>query len=182
MAVLNALLSGGTRTPDDYYPTPVSATRALLPHIADFSRTIWEPCCGTGAISKELKRAGFRTIDHDLRDYGFGQPGLDFIKTNERAADAVITNPPFRDAELFIKHMHKLGVAQMALLLKINYWSAARRIGLFELWRPSKILPLTWRLDFTGAGAPHTDCMWVLWNGRAIKQTTFELLQQSETE
>jgi hypothetical protein len=39
------------------------------------------------------------------------------------------------------------------------------------------IAPLTWRLDFTGAGAPHTNCQWVIWD-RLDFITTFELLRK----
>ena len=175
MAILNAMLSGGQRMPADYYPTPASATRALLPYIAHFPRPIWEPACGDGAISRVLNAQGIATIDQDLHDYHFGQSGKCFFREVERPCDSLVTNPPFEHAEDFIRHAHKLGVTHMALLLKSNYWSAARRIRLFELWRPSRILALTWRLDFTGAGAPHTDCIWVLWEGQST-QTSFDLL------
>ena len=39
--------------------------------------------------------------------------------------------------------------------------------------------PLTWRLDFTGAGAPHTDCQWVIWEGLAF-ETSFQPLQRPD--
>jgi hypothetical protein len=66
----------------------------------------------------------------------------------------------------------------MALLLKINFWNAStERRKTWETWRPYLVAPLTWRLDFTGAGRPHTDCMWCLWdNEYPYPETQFEPL------
>src|SRR5690348_3428903 len=163
MAVLKAMTSGGVRRELDFYPTPPEATRALLPLIKHWPREVWEPCCGDGAISKILQQEGFCTISDDIVDRGFGGV-YDFFETIIPALPTLITNPPFGRADDFIRHAHKIGVQRMALILKINFWSAKKRRLLWYQWQPYLIAPLTWRLDFTGAGSPHTDCMWCLWD------------------
>jgi hypothetical protein len=177
MAILNAMLSGGTRAQNDAYPTPGSATLALIPYIQEWKGApIWECACGSGAISKRLLENSFQVISSDLYDYGFGRTGFNFLK-EEPLASTIITNPPFNLSAKFIERAIANKTERMALLLKSNYWHVAKRIKLFHRWRPKLILAFTWRLDFTGAGAPHTDCSWIIWEGQS-NQTQFELLVQ----
>lgn len=166
MAVLKAMTSGGVRRELDFYPTPPEATRALLPLIWHWGWCdIWEPCCGEGAISKVFQVTGrFGTISSDIVDHGFGAVA-DFFQFKRPESKTIVTNPPFNRADEFIRHSHKIGVQRMALILKMNFWNAhTKRRETWETWRPYLIAPLTWRLDFTGAGRPHTDCMWCLWD------------------
>ena len=77
--------------------------------------------------------------------------------------DWIITNPPFSLAEKFIERAWEFK-KPFALLLKSQYWHAARRYDLFERCTPSAIFPLTWRPDFLGeGGSPLMDVMWVVW-------------------
>jgi hypothetical protein len=174
--ILEAINSGGVRRELDYYRTPPSATLALLPLIANWPREVWEPCCGDGAISKILETAGFVVQSSDLADRGYGAV-QDFFEVKSPRHKTIITNAPFGRAHDFIRHAHSLGVQRIALLLKANFFSSKRSLGVWNTWRPRIIAPLTWRLDFTGAGAPHTDCQWVLWDGLAF-QTSIRLLQR----
>src|SRR5215469_6386229 len=153
MAVLKAITSGGVRRELDFYPTPPEATRALLPLVKHWPNVIWEPCCGDGAISRVLIENDFTVISHDIADHGYGVSGRDFFanQCSWTGMRTVITNPPFGRAAEFIEHAHKIGIERMALILKINFWSAKKRMALFAQWRPYLIAPLTWRLDFTGA-------------------------------
>ncbi|HAU29820.1 MAG TPA: hypothetical protein DCW68_06920 [Rhodospirillaceae bacterium] len=155
------------RQADDFYPTPADVTRALIAEerVALAAQpAIWEPACGSGAISKVMEHEGFRVISSDLRDYGYGTTA-DFLKTQEAPCTAIVTNPPFRIAEDFILHARRLGVSYLALLLKSQFWNAKSRLSLFNEWRPHTIYPLTWRPDFLDRGAPTMDVMWVVWRG-----------------
>jgi len=150
----------------DFYPTPWQATEALLlaergclsPH-----DEIWEPACGDGAISEVVKLHGYHVVSTDIADRGYGGV-LDFLKADVSPAKAVITNPPFVVAEEFIRHCDKLRIDYFAMLLKCNYFHADCRVALFRDVTPTRIYPLSWRLDFTGGGANHFDCMWVVWD------------------
>jgi hypothetical protein len=77
----------------EFYPTPPEATHALL-SVERFDGTIWEPACGTGWISKELILAGYEVVSTDLVDYGYGEPGRDFLAEREPRAKHIVTNPP----------------------------------------------------------------------------------------
>lgn len=168
----------GAREKDDFYPTPPEATEALLTlNLWGGSRKVWEPACGDGAISRVLARAGNDVVSTDLIDRGFGTGGVDFLKATSLLAPIVITNPPFKLAEQFIRHALDLGAETVAMLLKMTFWNAAKRIPLFEEHPPAIIAPLTWRLDFTGGGAPTMDCGWAVWvAGYAPCTTHFRLL------
>jgi hypothetical protein len=167
--MLKAALVGASRgrAPKDFYATPPKAVEALLPDIADFPRTIWEPACGDGAMARELERGGYTVIGTDLvnRGYGYLDGGVDFLKTSSRLADAIVTNPPFGGlAAKFIKHaVLTLRVPFAAFLINTNFWHAELYSKIFDARRPSAVLPLTWRLDFTGTGRPYFNCMWTVW-------------------
>ncbi|SFL43618.1 hypothetical protein SAMN04488036_11513 [Shimia haliotis] len=78
----------------EFYPTPPEAVRALL-SVERFDGSIWEPACGDGAISKVLIEAGYQVVSTDLIDRGYGQGGLNFLKSTKPLAKNIITNPPY---------------------------------------------------------------------------------------
>ena len=71
--------SGFDRRVHDFYATPNWVTEALLRHV-QFRGRVWEPCCGTGAITSVLQRHGYDVTSTDIADHGFGTPGVDFLK------------------------------------------------------------------------------------------------------
>ncbi len=165
MINLGAALAGGggARRPNDFYPTPWEATVALLKEVK-FPHLIWEPACGDGAMSEVLNMWGYTTHSSDIEDRGFGAV-KDFLKTEAPPYGdyfAIVTNPPFNLARQFIIHAQKL-TPIVAMLLKSQFWHAASRLPLYGKHPPSRVLPLTWRLDFTGGGAPTMDCLWCVW-------------------
>jgi hypothetical protein len=90
----------------DFYETPPEATRALL-DVESFDGVIWEPANGRGAISRVLRAAGHRVVATDIADYGAPDAiaGVDFL-TQLAAPDGVkivVTNPPFRFADEFVR-------------------------------------------------------------------------------
>lgn len=159
-----------------FYPTPPEGTIALLESVygppGDF---VWEPACGDGAICRVLEARGFDVKASDVSDRGYGKTRVDFLGLSAPWADQIVTNPPFGIAHKFIEHAHRLGVSYAAFLLKSNYYSAARRLPLFARFRPRAVLPLTWRLDFTGDGSPTMDCAWFVFD-RSGRPTAFEPL------
>lgn len=78
----------------DFYPTPPEAVRALLA-LETFSGPIWEPACGEGAISEELKAAGYDVVSTDLIPRGYGEGGVDFLLAKVARGKTIITNPPY---------------------------------------------------------------------------------------
>ena len=99
--------SGNTnkeRPKSDFYQTPYSMTEQLLQN-EEFIGNVLEPSCGKGAISKVLKEHNFEVTAQDY-DEGLG---IDFLKFNKKF-DNIITNPPFRLANEFVKKSLELPI------------------------------------------------------------------------
>lgn len=150
----------GKRKKSDFYPTPPEATQALLDFLRlDRRANIWEPACGEGDMVEVLVKNGYSVRATDL------QTGTDFLTTEHNFSDWIITNPPFSLSEQFIRKCAEYGVP-FALLLKSQYWHAARRLALFSEITPTYVLPLTWRPDFffkERGGSPLMDVIWCVW-------------------
>ena len=167
----------------DFYPSPPDVTVALMDFLKLPEDTdIWEPASGDGAMSRILERYVDSVASTDLRDepsiYGHG--GVDFLNYDEvkfhgrPQPDWIITNPPFNLSEGFIRKALSI-TPNVAMLLKSQYWHAARRLSLFTECQPAYVLPLTWRPAFLEAergSSPLMDVIWVVWKGQ-VSTTEF---------
>lgn len=150
----------------DLYPTPGEASQVLI----DFLKlprnvTIYEPACGFGHMAKAWQMNGYKVVASDLFDYGYGEPGLNFIYSSFKDYDWLITNPPFSLAHDFIEKAYANG-KPFALLLKQQFWNAGERRELFLQTRPTHFLPLTWRVNFKHNPKHNKSTMdtaWVIW-------------------
>jgi hypothetical protein len=150
------------RPATDFYPTPEPVTQALLDHLMlPKMLTIWEPACGEGHMVKVLRANGYVVRDSDI------QTGTDFLEVEDCPESFIITNPPFNQAEAFIRHASKLNPeCGFAFLLKSQYWHSASRLKLFREIQPQFVLPLTWRPDFlfgAKSGSPTMEVLWTVW-------------------
>lgn len=168
--------SSANRKPSDFYPTPPECTQALLDFLGLHKEyVIWEPACGEGHISEVLKFNGYQVISTDLHDRGYGDGIEDFLTSEGKECDMIITNPPFSHAEEFIRKCLSLG-KPFALLLKSQYWHSAKRRDLFFEHKPAWVLPLTWRPDFEfgkRGGSPTMEAMWVVWDSMPCVDTSY---------
>jgi hypothetical protein len=155
---------GTTRGPlsergPDLYETPRAAILALM-RVKKLPDKIWEPAAGRGAISRELKAAGHMVIATDLLAHEGADEdiaaGVDFLATKgNRGVDAIVTNPPYRHADAFIRHGLKLGLPVFALL-RLAYLEGAARSDLidghlWEVWVGIERLPKMNRDGWEGA-------------------------------
>ena len=113
---------------DDLYETPEVAVRALL-KIEPVPLTVWEPACGPGAIVRVLRASGRSVIATDLVDYACpdSAAGVDFLM-ELRAPDgvpAIVTNPPFKNAEAFVAKALDL-VPEVYMLLRLAFLEGER--------------------------------------------------------
>lgn len=117
---------------DDLYETPAVAVEALL--LAEpIPRVVWEPACGPGAISRALLDAGHTVYSSDLRDYGFGLAGLNFLAARELppGVQAIVTNPPYKDANAFVSTAIAL-CPLVAMLLRLPFLESEGRRAILE--------------------------------------------------
>lgn len=159
--------SAADRSATDFYPTPPEATFAVAQWLNLYQKTVWEPACGAGHMSRALSECGAKVISSELYGQGFGIEGVDYLKAPlPDGVDFIVTNPPFKLAEQFINRSINHGLP-FAMLLKSQYWHSAKRRALFERHRPRAVLPLTWRPDFhfgSKGGSPTMECIWTVWD------------------
>ncbi len=124
-----ALRAVPRRLPNEFYPTPPEATRALL-SVETFDGSIWEPACGEGAIASVLTDAGHKVVATDLVDYGYGIARTDFLKELRPRAKHIITNPPYGSglADAFItKALDFAAQTRGTVAMLLNLASLAHR-------------------------------------------------------
>lgn len=182
MTHLGQMMTGGDRggrEKDDFYPTPEACTRALVEAEGDrMPQSIWEPACGTGAISRVLEASGRTVLSTDLVDRGYGRAGVDFLMEPFGGPFAIVTNPPFKLAKQFIRKAFDLGSNYTAIFLKATFWHATSRTDFFNSHRPERIYAMNWRPDFDGRGQPTMDCIWCVWGGGPAEATHYEILRK----
>lgn len=165
-------------SPDDF-PTPPWATRGLLEHIIDHTEslthlTCLEPACGAGHMAKVLKEYFAEVQSSDAFTYGYGAV-RDFIEEPYKASsfDWVITNPPFRLAEEFVRVALPIARKGVAILARTVFLeSVGRYEGIFREVPPSKFaqfverVPMVrGRLDMKATTA--TGYAWLVWEKKS---------------
>jgi hypothetical protein len=171
--------AGNMRAPlaerkDDLYETPGVAVRSLLLVERRLPMTLWEPACGPGAIVRELRAAGRMVIATDLVDYGCPDSAgrCDFLMepAAPSAAEAIVTNPPFKLAHEFVEHARRL-VPKTYMLLRLAFLESERRRGLFSagdlarVWVFSRRLPMMHRAGWEGRKANSAMAFaWFVWD------------------
>jgi len=120
--------SGYQRKPLDQYETPAWVTLALIPHLPEFIGKIWEPASGSGKMVAALRQTGFDVVGSDITQ------GVDFLRqAPETGVSAIITNPPYALARVFIERaLHFDDTRIVAMLLRTDFDHAASRAHLFS--------------------------------------------------
>ena len=131
------------RIPNEFYPTPPEAVRALL-SVETFDGVIWEPACGEGAIAKELAASGHEVVSTDRYDYGFGASGINFLAERNSRARHIVTNPPYGSglADAFLLKALALTRptgGKVALLLNLASLCHPSRTALWRNHPPARI-------------------------------------------
>jgi hypothetical protein len=178
------------REKDDFYPTPPEPTRAFLHAEIDRLREfggIWEPAVGDGAMAREMSALGLIVFGSDLVDRGCGAEIKNFHDYDAPMERAIVTNPPFAECgwgngkARWLKHaLDVLDVEYMALLLNWN-WPGAGGLAPFLAQHPiSRIYLMTWKIDFTGQGAPPMLNAWFVFDKAHQGETVFRTLSRKD--
>jgi len=169
----------------DFYPTPPWATRALCVHvIGDLWRrySVWDPACGEGDMARPLTEYFRRVHASDIHDYSitgnkwcqdrvvdFLWPGSESPCIAAQGVDWIITNPPFRLADQFIRRGLELATVGVAVLVRSGFLEGMERYRkLFSVTPPAivaqfaeRVPMVKGRLDEDASSA--TAYCWIVW-------------------
>ncbi len=171
----------------DDFPTQPWATRALIEHVLmpvlvlsvkDLGgMSVWEPACNRGHMAEPLAENFGEVISSDICDYRWAgqQATCDFLfpqSQPEAAARAnwVVTNPPFRLAEQFIRRSFDLpNWRGSAFIVRTSFLeSVGRYEALFCSNPPAIIAQFSERVPMvkgrlTKTGSTATAYCWLVW-------------------
>lgn len=162
------------REEHDYYATEPRVIDELFA-VEDFGDTIWEPACGEGHLSKEIEKYAKSVFSTDLIDRKFGTGGVDFFFVLDVWHGDIITNPPYKFAEEFVRHsmelIEKSWVAKLkvAMFLKLTFLEGQKRKKLFEKYPPKKVYVFSQRRKcalngkFEDTGSSAAAYAWFIW-------------------
>ena len=172
----------GSDEPDDFL-TPPWATRALCEKILLFNSNrkmwdAWEPACGRGYMSATLEEYFETVYSTDKYEYGYG--GVqDFLNSPSSQRVAwIITNPPYKYAEEFIREARLRARRGVAMLVRTSFIESVGRYNrLFKDSPPTTVaqfserVPMVkGRLDKNASTA--TSYCWLIWNNDTPFQNT----------
>jgi hypothetical protein len=154
----------------DLYETPPEATIALLKH-EELPSPILEPCCGPGAITRVLRAAGHRVYGCDIHRYNDYQDGVgDFLTLPSTSFACIVTNPPYNQADKFVRHALKL-CPHVCMLLRFAFFESERRTAILEnaglktVYLFRKRLPMMHRHGWSGRHATSSiPFAWFVWH------------------
>ncbi len=166
---------------DDLYETPEPATRVLL-KAESLPHSIWEPAAGRGAIVRVLRAAGHRVLASDLVDYK--EPshfvGRDFLMERlPQGCEAIVTNPPFKLADQFVRHALELSPI-VIMLLRLAYLESERRRDILEHSHLARVhvfrnrLPMMHRDGYSRTsrqGSSAIPFAWFVWDASHVGPT-----------
>lgn len=165
------------RQKEDWYVTPRHVTEALIER-EYFTGTIWEPACGDGAMSKVLIGYGYNVISSDLFDRGYGETGVDFLKSEYDfigkrigiRAHNIITNPPYSRGILnkFIYKAVSETPRKVCMVMRIQALETLPRREIFKEFPPARVWVFSDRVMMLNGGQETKDksqmCYaWFVW-------------------
>tara|TARA_R100000315_G_C5233806_1_gene144875 strand:- start:1190 stop:1756 length:567 start_codon:yes stop_codon:yes gene_type:complete len=125
------------REQHDYYATePVALEKFLDAYVKRdgciLRQNIWEPACGEGHLSEVLLDRGYRVQSTDLINRGYGDGVVDFLEFDvDIGYTDILTNPPFKLAEEFVRHGLKLA-DRVIIFQRIHFLESQKRYQLFQ--------------------------------------------------
>jgi hypothetical protein len=122
------------REENDFYATNPEALELFLSEQTfGIANNVWECACGEGHLSKKLEEWKFKVKSSDLINRGYGEV-LDFLKFEGNWDGDILTNPPFKLADEFVKKgmsILKEG-NKLILFLKVQFLESESRYKLFK--------------------------------------------------
>ncbi len=174
----------------DFYETPVVATAALL-RVEKLPLIIWEPAAGNGAIVRVLRAAGHDVVTSDIveRDFSLGFVA-DFLTVPRvpYGVETIITNPPYRWAELFVDKALRV-CPKVIMLLRLAFLESEKRSyilegrGLKHIYVFRNRLPMMHREGWEGPKASSGMAFaWYVWDRNWKGSTTIQRISWEKTK
>lgn len=137
----------------DYYATDPKAIDYLF-SVHKFDKTIWEPACGEGHLSKAIEEYGKSVYSTDLIDRGYGHGIKDFLMATDIWEGDIITNPPYKYAAEFVAQAMSLLVEgkQLAMFLKLTFLEGQNRYKPFQNYPPELVYVFSKRIGVARNG------------------------------
>lgn len=169
---------GAPRVDNDKYYTPDwlvdEGIKIMQSH--GYSKSVaglWllEPACGGGAIVGKLQESfpEARVDCFDVApDEDFTCKQQDFFEFEYRCHDrphAIITNPPYNEAQRFTEHAISLvrDGGLVIMLLRINFFGGQKRSAWLEKNMPIEVHVTPRRPSFRGKGTDSSEYAWFVW-------------------
>ena len=138
----------------DYYATAPVACEWLL-KLEPQINNVWEPFVGGGHIAEVYKNAGKLKAVSDLIDRGYYPEGImtsygkNFLRMSKIWKGDIVSNPPYKDALLYVQHCLELLQEghYLALFMKLTFLETKERKKFFEdnpplrVWVSSSRIP-----------------------------------------
>jgi hypothetical protein len=148
------------RHADDWYKEPIEATLALLRAESFVGMRVWDPACGAGNVLCACEIEGITAVGSDIvkrSDHPLIMVGPHNFLTGdiEPKCDAVITNPPYRDIEAFVRRALMGPARKIAVLARLAFLEGQDRGANF--WRHvplARVLVFSKRLNMPPADIP----------------------------
>ncbi|WP_264873499.1 helix-turn-helix domain-containing protein, partial [Saccharibacter floricola] len=129
-----------SRVAHDWYVEPEHATDRLLAVEKPFSGTILDPCCGQGNILRACERAGIKAVGSDVVDRGIGARVEDFSAAiPDLKPTSIISNPPFNQAEEFVKTALDHAQDRVCLFLRAAFLEGIKRSEWLKQTPPARV-------------------------------------------
>jgi hypothetical protein len=137
------------------FDTPPWCCSAIL-HYELMTHLVLDPCCGHGALSEPARLAGYSVQSLDIADWGYGEPGHDFLYSRLPHSSApqttVLMNPPFSLACLFVKRAWMNDVRKIVCFQRWPWWESKGRTAFWDAFPPNRIYvcrerATCWRFD-----------------------------------
>lgn len=163
------------RDEHDYYCEPKWCSERLF-EVEKFEGDIWDCAAGMGRIVNSALSAGLGAYGSDLvqRDVAhYAWAPIDFLRCTKPWGQNIVSNPPFKIAEAFVKHALELAPKKVAMLLPANWVLGDKRSRWLELTPLARIYFITPRPSMPpGAvveagvepGGGTVDFAWFVWS------------------
>ena len=158
---MSAANRGSKRSERDFYPTPLTAFRPLVPFILDLRLKVWEPACGDRRLINCLNE---NQSEHEA-DGDDILGGCNFLDDFTKR-DFIVTNPPFSLALEFCDHAIKHS-AHVCMLLRLNFLGSKKRKKWWIANEPDALFVLSQRPSFKQNGKTDAcEYAWFYWGSK----------------